>query len=865
MLNFICVLSAIAANRFKVIFSSSPADTSKVKFVVKGTAGIAVTTIATWNSSNTEATLTCPYNLNADTYSVNVKNDIIDLGTSNVVINQQEVAKIDITSTSLGIANTKYAGVITQTGYATYVVLDQYGNDIMNSSLANNVAFQTGVGTMGARAGLISIVPSAGLNLMAFTSGIVINAFDESTTVSTSVTLTVSTQVGTLSDMVLGSALTNTNGKVLTAGDTTDIWYIPYTATDVSGNPKTNYTFIKNGLILDDNNNFTTSIPYVTARLEQDPTDSTKVAIAVRAYLDTISADMPLVITSRTCSGKTSQISLTLKKQAALDTLRLIPPTEDVASGESKDILFTAADQNGTILTKYVDLVGLVTLTNAILIKNVDGTASVRNMPITNTGTASVPEVISAMTATGHKSYITIKIQPAVIPGQKIAEINITSSKLGVTNSKVGSNITQTGYANYSILDQFGNNITTSNLANNITFNTSVGNITTARGLLTITPTTGLDFMEIPSITINGLDSITGVSTSATLVVSTQVDLLSDINLLALTNADNKVLTAGDTTDIFYATYKATDMSGNPTTDYNTVKNGLILNNSNQLTASNPYLIAQIVQDPKDSTKAAIKVTIPTGNIYMDMPVVITATTKTGKTSQISLTLKKQAEVDTFTLMTPSQYIVSGESNDIPFIAKDQNGAVLTKYSDIRGFVTLTNAVFIKNDDGTASVRNTPIINNGIVSVPDVISAMTRSGHISSITIDIQKPAVADLLILDNTKFKTTMQENLNTASGDIQHADFGYDNGGLTVKDQYGRNIDMTTNNDIPYKVIAISSNTSVVSVSGFASTGQNEISIKAGKVGTATVIFQLIEINNPTNILDTKSETFTVISVND
>ncbi|MBU3190287.1 hypothetical protein K9O30_01845 [Clostridium bowmanii] len=319
-------VKATAANSFKVVFNNSPVDISKVEFVLKETAGTAVTTSITWNSSNTEATLTCPYGLTPDNYSVNVKNDSIDLGTSMVVIMQQAVAKIDITSTKLGISSNQntYGGVIAQNGYATYIVLDQYGNDITSSHLANNIDFQTNVGSIAAIKGLIMIAPADGLNLMEITSGVVITAYDESTAVSTNAILTV--QLGTLSDIALGTALTNTDGKDLTAGDTTDIFYLPFTATDISGNPTTNYTLIKKGLILHNVDYLYTSIPYVTAQLKQDPSDSTKAVIVVRAHADIISTDIPLVITAMTYTGKRSQISLTLKKQATLDTFKLMPP-----------------------------------------------------------------------------------------------------------------------------------------------------------------------------------------------------------------------------------------------------------------------------------------------------------------------------------------------------------------------------------------------------------------------------------------------------------------------------------------------------------------------------------------------------------
>ena len=409
---------------------------------------------------------------------------------------------------------------------------------------------------------------------------------------------------------------------------------------------------------------------------------------------------------------------------------------------------------------------------------------------------------------------------------QEVAKINITSSKLGVTTD---SNSVQTGYATYQVLDQYGNDITKSALADNITFQTGVGTVTPSKGLLEITPASGINLMTFASgIVITGSDSNTGVSTSATLTATSQVGTLSDISLSALTNADGKVLTAGDTTDLFYVGYTATDISGNPTTDYKLVKQGLMLGAGDTLTTSNPDVVAKLEQDPADSSKAVIVVTATSDAITVDMPIVITAMTWTGKTSQINATLKKQAAVDSFTLMMPSDSVASNESKAIPFAACDQNGNALTKASDLSG-ITFNNVVTSTDVNGNLVIKNAPITNSGTNSIPEVITAMTPTGHYSSITLNIQKAVSADSLALDSTKLKSVMQapsaktvvNGVVTAynnDGPVQKADFGYDNGGLTVNDQYGRAMDMTTDAASKYAVVAVSSDPTVVGVSGLS-----------------------------------------------
>ena len=377
------VTTAVAANTLKVTFNGTVADTSKVKVDVKAVGGTAITTVVTWNTAKTEATVTKASSFTAGDYTVAVTNDTVVLPSQTVTISQQKIAKIQILSTKLGV--TTNAKTSLQKGYATYAILDQYGVDITNGALANNVNFQTGVGSIDAKKGLITITPASGLNLMTFNSGVTITANDTNTGVSATATLAVTSQLGTLTNITL-TGLTNVDNKVLTAGDTTDVFYAGFTATDISGNPTTNYTLMKQGLIFtgsNDDNSLTTSSPDVTAKLVQDPKDSNKGVIEVRASSDTVSVDMPLVITAMTWTGSTSQINTTLHKQAEVDSFTLLAPADSIASGESKDIPFSALDQNGVKLTKFSDFpTELVTFNGLIKTRNVDGTLSLKNISL---------------------------------------------------------------------------------------------------------------------------------------------------------------------------------------------------------------------------------------------------------------------------------------------------------------------------------------------------------------------------------------------------------------------------------------------------------------------------------------------------
>ena len=845
--NMTLSLSVVGPTSFKVAFNHALTDTANVLCTVQNS-GTPVPVTMTWNAAKTEATLTSSSNFPQGTYSVAVKAGITDLGTLKIDYVSPKIAQIKITSTKLAIVS---QGPVGQVGYATYLVLDQYGNDVTNSYLANSITFQSGVGTISARNGLIALYPVGSTTNLTQINEVVITAFEPTAGVATSATLSTSSALGSLSDIKLNT-LTNADNKVLTTGDTRSTWYIDYTATDVSGNPTKDYNLVKNGLILDYLDQLTISSPYLSASVVQDPNDSTKAAIQVTVTAsDAVAEDIPVAITAMTFAGTSSTLNVTLKKPATLDTFTLMPPVDGISVGETKEIPFAAYDQNGSQITKYSDLIGMVTLSGSNqlqLQQNVDGSAKLVAGPFIVSG----PQTISAMTLTGKLSTLTLNIHSNLL-----TQIKITSSKLAIATNSSGARI---GYASYQVLDQYGNDITTSYPDSSLSFQSGVGNITAHQGVLTVTPAVGTDLQLLASVLITATDSATGVLVSTTLITS--LATLSDLKLNTLTNADNKVLTSGDTASIWYIDYTATNVSGNPTKDYTLVKTGLILGQGDVLKTSSPYLIARLVQDPSNATKAAIQVTVSgAAMITEDTPISITAMTCTGNITTLNVTLKKQSTLDTFTLRPLAYEIAVGETKEMPFAAYDQNGVQITKYADLQGCVTLSgNVVLVANVDGTAKLMVGPFP----VAGPQNIRAVTSTGKISTLTLNIQTMARADSLTIDSTVLLSVMQ------SGSFQTVDFGYSYGGLTVKDQYGRVIDMTGapgSYQVQATVTVSSPTLTLSSTAGAPGTnpaayGNNGIRIGANMPGTGTVTFRLIDTANPYVVIDQKSVTFSVLA---
>jgi hypothetical protein len=456
------------------------------------------------------------------------------------------------------------------------------------------------------------------------------------------------------------------------------------------------------------------------------------------------------------------------------------------------------------------------------------------------------------------------------ITEQKIASIKITSTTLAVQTA----NGIQTGYASYKVLDQYGTDITALPIANTITFQTGVGGINASNGEITIKPSANMNLITFPTVEIMAYDLTSGISTSAALKTSTQVGTLSSFVLgTALTNASSGVLTGGDCTDVFYLPFTATDIDGNPTTNYNLITAGLITQNiggnPNCLITTDPDVTAQIIQDPNNENNAVIQVTDNGNEVLQDMPVVITAMTYTGKSSSFKGTLKRQETLYKITLQPPAATVAQNDTSvTIPFTAVDQDGNAITSYSsffDAKNnplYTFSSGTTLVKNADGSASIVLTASSNAGFGATGNqIVTATTTSGQYSSVNIDIEKNAGAYSLTLGSSIVTSMEQGGSHEGIGVVPNSST-YP-GGLTALDQYGRTLDLA-NNPGTYEITATSSDTSVVALNPTpVAVGTSAITLTAGQPGSATVTFNLIDTSKPAaqQVLDTKSEVISVV----
>ncbi|WML36731.1 cell wall-binding repeat-containing protein [Clostridium sp. OS1-26] len=515
------------------------------------------------------------------------------------------------------------------------------------------------------------------------------------------------------------------------------------------------------------------------------------------------------------------------------------------------------------------------------------------NSVLTLTYSSNLPE--DTYTVTVKKGDTELSKKDVAITSQKIGKMEITSTTLGVTTpttNATGTAIGGNGYAVYKVYDQYGNDITTSGIAQGITWTCGLGTVTGQNGLLEVVPFTGAtNFLtQYSTCTINGVDQTTGITVTSNLTVTPTTGTLSDIKLnkLYCSNDEKAIFANGDTTDSFYIDYTAKDLSGNDTKNKKLIEAGLMRDGNGKITglvSSNESLVkVSLVADPTNSDNGLIKVEPQSGKtVVADQPVVITMFTSNGKSSTITLTLKKDSQVDKFTLMAPSETVCAGDKAVlIPFTAYDQNGKQLTKYSDIADAVTITSGFntglsLISNPDGTASLQlnvDDNAVSGGLSSQSYTIQAVTNNtGKFSSLNIVVQAKAKP------NTLSVTTKVAVPSMESGAVQNLDFGANFSDLTMKDQYGRVFDMSnqdTNKDY-YYVKAVSSNTGAVRVNQDIAYNARNIQIQAvggPKSGSSTVTYtvykatggQLPSSTDPVlNTVTSIAQTYAVVDTKD
>jgi len=362
---------------------------------------------------------------------------------------------------------------------------------------------------------------------------------------------------------------------------------------------------------------------------------------------------------------------------------------------------------------------------------------------------------------------------------ERVAQLKFKSDKLALkslsdfTEVKVG----------YQVLNQFGEEATSFNTPN--FFVTKAGaTATPSNGILTITtPNTNPFYLSEP-ITISGhINMSTYVVTFNETLTVGQPATLDSIEFKGVYHDDNKTLNTASKFEDFYVLIEAKDQYGNKL-------NATSVKNSSIVSASN-LTIFQIkdVVDNKGSNKdqVAIQLDAPVVNPGFEGTNTIRIQSYTGKVFTYDVQVPKAATVTKIALSAPSQVVASNDGSvKIPFIAEDQNGNRITKYSDLKGkVVTLAPSAggtfALKEDYVTKEAYleyTLPTNLNNQVGIPVFLSVqIANTSEIASVQFNIEKAWFAESI------------SGLKDVNSDLAlNAEVSIEPKHVVVKDNYGR-----------------------------------------------------------------------------
>ncbi|MBU3101537.1 MULTISPECIES: autotransporter outer membrane beta-barrel domain-containing protein [Clostridium] len=175
--------------------------------------------------------------------------------------------------------------------------------------------------------------------------------------------------------------------------------------------------------------------------------------------------------------------------------------------------VFNPANEDITKTVPASQLTATASDKSSIVLDPLTSTGTITYNSTSNMGTPmniTLKDLLTGVTASS------VMVSPVIeTNASKVDKIIVTSKVLAVIGNK--------GYASFAIYDQYGNDITNTSLGNNVTFQSNIGQVQIKNGSLTITANAGIDLSTIRSVVITGFDSISKVTTSATLTVATQV------------------------------------------------------------------------------------------------------------------------------------------------------------------------------------------------------------------------------------------------------------------------------------------------------------------------------------------------------
>jgi len=260
---------------------------------------------------------------------------------------------------------------------------------------------------------------------------------------------------------------------------------------------------------------------------------------------------------------------------------------------------------------------------------------------------------------------------------ERVTELKFKSDKIALqsltdfTKAKVG----------FQVLNQFGEE-TTLAYSPNFVVSKAGATASAANGVLTVTATNTNPFYLNEPVMITGYLSVSTyvVTFSETLSVG-QPSTIDSIEFKGVYHDDNKQLNTSSKFEDFYVLIEAKDQYGNKlkATD---VQNGVLYSVTNPMI----FQIKGIVDNKgPNKDQVAIQLADPVYALGYDGTNTIRIQSYSGKTFTYDVQVPKAATVAKIALSAPNQVVASNDDSvKIPFVAEDQNGNRITKYSELK-------------------------------------------------------------------------------------------------------------------------------------------------------------------------------------
>lgn len=540
---------------------------------------------------------------------------------------------------------------------------------------------------------------------------------------------------------------------------------------------------------------------------------------------DKIAAAEKLVDPATAAIAKVKDVDVKADLQARLDAAK--KAIDDAKAVKIASVTAVGAKKLQVAFNKAVD-----TTKASFTVKKASVAANVSNVTFTDDKKTATLELATKLT----KGDYTVTVSglsdkdlsaTVTVDDEKVAKIEILSD----TAAKTATGATVA----YKVLNQYNEEITKT--APSITWTASTGTATpnTSNGIITLTGT----YNKGDKVVLTGVEPISGVTVSKVLTIGDQ-SATASATVTKLYNADDKaeLNTASNFSD-FILLVDAKDQYGNKVTAAQ-FRNDMIV------TSSNPTIVnvglALDNQGPNNDM-IGIPLAPPTGTPMAGTATIRLISKTFGSVSTFDVTVKKASTVDTFTISNPDKVVAIGETVEIPYTAVDQYGKQITSYSALNGIVTLSTT------GGKIAFRNDYVNNKAVLeytaSVASkgnyVIMAVTPSGKVSQITIEVKDTAVPTVI---------GQVKDIKTALNKTATTQLNKDN--IVVQDQYGRNVTLDGSFFANYKikVEVADGNADVVNInsgtSAYITSTSDSITLSGVAKGSERIKLSLVKADN-------------------